>query len=1056
MLGNHHIEFVQDSSLVPGDKIIIQESMILPCDAVLISGKVIVDESMLTGESIPVSKVPIDIGGLGGDTLNPLQMGSTVGIVRPAAEVDLALHRSGSVLFGGTRVRACYGDQCVAVCYRTSFRSSKGQLVASLLKPKEGFITFITDALWVLLLMFILSTALYAGVATNLVKMGLDAGQVVLHYLDAVTIAVPPAMTACLTVATAIAIGRLKVREIFVTDTSRVNFAGVISAACFDKTGTLTENSLQFLGAICTSSILGNSGGDILVDKEAMEDFSFEDGNPLPPICQQVMATCHSLSVLGAGDQEPSGDPLEVELLRACRWTLRTVAQRAGHLVAVAPDSKTGGGRCYIIKHFEFTPDRLRAATVMKEESTGRLRYLVKGSPEVIVRMCVPSSVPTNIFKELSSLARKGYRVIAMAYRDCCEEEDRISSMNQDDLEALGDIQFAGLLYLSSALKQDTIRTMQALKSARIHTNMITGDHIHTAIAIAGQCHLVHSHELSESWHKTRKSASQLTKSVHHLLYIIEEDQHTGQTVIVDHATDQVVQLSLADVLALAAQSLYRSVSKTPLGKQGISSLSALQQTSGPATSIDSIENPLFSTSPSTAAPLASAQNASGSNRDAVSSRPSIVELAITGQGLQSLKRNYGAGVVRAVVRFAKIFARMKPYDKKFVVETLSQIKEFEPLDLTHRHEEARVTTQPKASFSIATKLRQFLVTYTSLNLGGAYTEGDELAKLDTISKFEVLFCGDGANDMIALRAATVGVSLCDAETSVAAPITSKQQTPASVIEVLKQGRCSLVTAYVLILFNIMYGVIQLFMACELYAYGLKAGDYMYLMQDLFYTLVLGLAISYSEPSASLSSTLPPQRFLSPYFITKLFLQLATFISFQAIALWALSTQNFYDRYETDDPLGSSYAQEATVANDMALAQLMIASIVSSIGEPFRLVWVKNWYHWAALAGQITWLSVQIFIQDSYFFKHILQIKPVPVSFGGILVAIMVVNLIVCVALNTLVDTLFLAKANQRWYEKVTPLMVKRFYHILSEEEPNSSSEQLVSPGKTDNKPLLK
>ena len=38
------------------------------------------------------------------------------------------------------------------------------------------------------------------------------------------------------------------------------------------------------------------------------------------------------------------------------------------------------------------------------------------------------------------------------------------------------------------------------------------------------------------------------------------------------------------------------------------------------------------------------------------------------------------------------------------------------------------------------------------------------------------ILSGDGANDMSALRAATVGVSLCEAETSVAAPITSMLQ----------------------------------------------------------------------------------------------------------------------------------------------------------------------------------------------------------------------------------------------------------------------------------------
>lgn len=47
-------------------------------------------------------------------------------------------------------------------------------------------------------------------------------------------------------------------------------------------------------------------------------------------------------------------------------------------------------------------------------------------------------------------------------------------------------------------------------------------------------------------------------------------------------------------------------------------------------------------------------------------------------------------------------------------------------------------------------------------------------------------------------------------------------------------------TAYVLIMFNIMYATIQLFMACAIYSYSLQVGTYMYLVQDLFYTLELG------------------------------------------------------------------------------------------------------------------------------------------------------------------------------------------------------------------------
>uniref|UniRef100_A0A672ICV7 Uncharacterized protein n=1 Tax=Salarias fasciatus TaxID=181472 RepID=A0A672ICV7_SALFA len=53
-------ECVSSEDLVPGDCLIIpQEGLLLPCDAALLAGECLVNESMLTGESVPVLKTSL-------------------------------------------------------------------------------------------------------------------------------------------------------------------------------------------------------------------------------------------------------------------------------------------------------------------------------------------------------------------------------------------------------------------------------------------------------------------------------------------------------------------------------------------------------------------------------------------------------------------------------------------------------------------------------------------------------------------------------------------------------------------------------------------------------------------------------------------------------------------------------------------------------------------------------------------------------------------------------------------------------------------------------------
>jgi magnesium-transporting ATPase (P-type) len=79
------------TTLVPGDVIDLSEASLttFPADLVLLSGDAIVNESMLTGESVPVSKVPVEA-----DVIEAISI--------PGGDIagELARH----VVFNGTKI----------------------------------------------------------------------------------------------------------------------------------------------------------------------------------------------------------------------------------------------------------------------------------------------------------------------------------------------------------------------------------------------------------------------------------------------------------------------------------------------------------------------------------------------------------------------------------------------------------------------------------------------------------------------------------------------------------------------------------------------------------------------------------------------------------------------------------------------------------------------------------------------------------------------------------------------------------------------------------------
>ncbi|XP_027486855.1 cation-transporting ATPase 13A2 isoform X3 [Corapipo altera] len=212
---------VSSVELVPGDCISIPgDGLLVPCDAALLTGECMVNESMLTGESVPVMKTPLPAGA------------QADGAVYSPEE-----HRR-HTLFCGTHViqaKAYVGGEVLAVVTRTGFCTAKGDLISSILYPKPVSFKFYKDAV-----KFVLFLAVLAFIGTLysiliLVRNQVPVGQIIIRALDLVTVIVPPALPAAMTVGTIYAQNRLKKQGIFCISPPRINLCGKIRLVCFDK-----------------------------------------------------------------------------------------------------------------------------------------------------------------------------------------------------------------------------------------------------------------------------------------------------------------------------------------------------------------------------------------------------------------------------------------------------------------------------------------------------------------------------------------------------------------------------------------------------------------------------------------------------------------------------------------------------------------------------------------------------------------------------------------------------------------------------------------------------
>ncbi|XP_072037305.1 polyamine-transporting ATPase 13A3-like [Amphiura filiformis] len=473
---NGSIVIQTEDQVVPGDVLVIPpHGCTMSCDAVLINGTCIVNESMLTGESVPVTKVSLS---------SQQSLDEQHHIYSP--ELDKR-----HTLFCGTRViqtRLSGYDMVKAVVVQTGFSTLKGTLVRSILYPRPMEFKLYRDAM-----MFVGSyiALAFVGVVYSawvLIINEASPRTVTLLTMDTLTIAIQPLLPVALTTGMLYAQIRLKKQGIFCISPQRINLSGVLDVVCFDKTGTLTEDGLDLLG-FRTTTDNGTSNQTVFSSMET----TATSLSACPFL--STMVTCHSLAVIEGKIQ---GDPMDLKMFQATGWTLdeaeinvgRSIRGPRRQLIRVKPSiiSDRHMSEYIILKQFTFSSRLQRMSVIAQSQISREFAGFVKGAPETIVSLCTQQSVANDFQVILESYTSEGFRVLALAWKPL---KDNVTASNyqnigRDELE--NDLTFLGILIWQNKLKPESSPVINELQQSSIRTIMVTGDNILTAINVAGKC----------------------------------------------------------------------------------------------------------------------------------------------------------------------------------------------------------------------------------------------------------------------------------------------------------------------------------------------------------------------------------------------------------------------------------------------------------------------------------------------------------------------------------------------------------------------------------------
>ena len=433
------VQAISAQDVVPGDVILLEEGDDVPADCRLIEAfGVRVNNATVTGESLPQARD-----------------------MNPSGEEELI--RSKNILLAGTSL---VSGEARALVFATAMHTEFGKIAHLTQTTGEMLSPLQKEIIRLSRLVALLASGL--GVVFFFIgqALGLSFWENFIFAIGIIVANVPEGLLPTVTLALAMGSQRMAKRNALIRHLPAVETLGSATVICTDKTGTLTQNRMTVKRVFLPGRFYDDAAVEPLSGlKETHRPF-FEG-----------VLLCHNLKETEKeGVREWMGDPMEVALVQMAKQ--------------IMPEALTAPR----LDEIPFDAGRKRMSTL--QQTSHGLTLYTKGALEMVLPLCqqvqageavqpLTAEMKSQFLQAQEAMAEQGLRVLAFAHRSVAEGYDK------DHLEQ--NLILAGLVGLEDPPRPEVPAAIRKCKEAGIKVIMVTGDHPHTAQAIAREIGLVQS-----------------------------------------------------------------------------------------------------------------------------------------------------------------------------------------------------------------------------------------------------------------------------------------------------------------------------------------------------------------------------------------------------------------------------------------------------------------------------------------------------------------------------------------------------------------------------------